>query len=131
MSDEEMAAINIVRDEFHGEWNYTIDQSNNLIERLFPDKPLDGSRMATHVATTRRCPPGSKTPGVEWFNFSCMLALGHGRGQRSFRSPLVLRKSVPRNLLFERDGGPRVAQRSTAGHILCQHRRYVRVRPPG
>jgi hypothetical protein len=27
--DEEMAAINIVRDEFHGEWNYTIYPSNN------------------------------------------------------------------------------------------------------
>jgi hypothetical protein len=24
VSDEDMAAINIVRDEFHGEWNYTI-----------------------------------------------------------------------------------------------------------
>jgi hypothetical protein len=24
VSDEEMARINIVRDEFHGEWNYTI-----------------------------------------------------------------------------------------------------------
>jgi hypothetical protein len=30
VSDEEMAAINIVRDEFHGEWNYTIHPSNNL-----------------------------------------------------------------------------------------------------
>jgi Rhodopirellula transposase DDE domain len=27
--DEEMAAINIVRDEFRGEWNYTIYPSNN------------------------------------------------------------------------------------------------------
>jgi hypothetical protein len=27
--DAEMAAINIVRDEFHGEWNYTIYPSNN------------------------------------------------------------------------------------------------------
>jgi len=26
--DDEMAAINIVRDEFHGEWNYTIQPSN-------------------------------------------------------------------------------------------------------
>ena len=24
VSDEEMAALNLVRDEFHGEWNYTI-----------------------------------------------------------------------------------------------------------
>ena len=24
VSDEEMAAINITRDDFHGEWNYTI-----------------------------------------------------------------------------------------------------------
>ncbi len=27
VSDEEMAAINIVRAEFHGEWNYTIKPS--------------------------------------------------------------------------------------------------------
>ena len=32
VSDEEMAAINIVRDEFHGEWNYTI-RPNNRSER--------------------------------------------------------------------------------------------------
>jgi len=28
VSDEEMAALNIVRAEFHGEWNYTIRPSN-------------------------------------------------------------------------------------------------------
>jgi hypothetical protein len=28
VSDEEMAALNIVRTEFHGEWNYTIQPSN-------------------------------------------------------------------------------------------------------
>ncbi len=28
VSDEEMAAIDIVRDEFHGEWNYTIYPRN-------------------------------------------------------------------------------------------------------
>jgi hypothetical protein len=33
--DEEMAAINIVRDEFRGEWNYTIYPSNN------PDRAVD------------------------------------------------------------------------------------------
>jgi hypothetical protein len=33
VSDEEMAAINIVRDEFHGEWNYTI-RPNNRSERV-------------------------------------------------------------------------------------------------
>ena len=32
VSDEEMAAIEIVRDEFHGEWNYTI-YPNNKTER--------------------------------------------------------------------------------------------------
>jgi hypothetical protein len=28
VSDAEMDAINIVRDEFHGEWNYTIRPNN-------------------------------------------------------------------------------------------------------
>ena len=28
VSDEEMAALNIVRTEFHGEWNYTIRPRN-------------------------------------------------------------------------------------------------------
>jgi hypothetical protein len=28
ISDEEMATLNIVRAEFHGEWNYTIQPSN-------------------------------------------------------------------------------------------------------
>ena len=27
VSDEELAAINIARADFHGEWNYTIKQS--------------------------------------------------------------------------------------------------------
>ena len=30
VSDAEMDAINIVRDQFHGEWNYTIKPSNRL-----------------------------------------------------------------------------------------------------
>jgi hypothetical protein len=30
VSDEEMDAINITRDDFHGEWNYTIRPSNRL-----------------------------------------------------------------------------------------------------
>ena len=30
VSDREMAAIDIVRDEFHGEWNYTIRPRNNI-----------------------------------------------------------------------------------------------------
>ena len=25
VSDEEMAALNLVRDDFHGEWNYTLE----------------------------------------------------------------------------------------------------------
>ena len=29
VSDEELAAINIVRADFHGEWNYTIKPSNH------------------------------------------------------------------------------------------------------
>ena len=28
VTDEEMALINIIRDEFHGEWNYTIKPGN-------------------------------------------------------------------------------------------------------
>ena len=35
VSDEEMAAIDIVRDEFHGEWNYTIYPRNH------PDRAVD------------------------------------------------------------------------------------------
>jgi len=35
VSDEEMAEINIVRDEFHGEWNYTIHPGNR------PDRAVD------------------------------------------------------------------------------------------
>jgi hypothetical protein len=36
VSDEEMAAINIARDEFHGEWNYAIYPSNNLDRAVIP-----------------------------------------------------------------------------------------------
>ena len=35
VTDEEIAAINIVRDEFHGEWNYTIYPRNH------PDRAVD------------------------------------------------------------------------------------------
>jgi hypothetical protein len=35
VSDDEMAAIDIVRDEFHGEWNHTIYPSNH------PDRAVD------------------------------------------------------------------------------------------
>ena len=35
VSDEEMATIDIVRDEFHGEWNYTIHPRNH------PDRAVD------------------------------------------------------------------------------------------
>jgi hypothetical protein len=42
VSDAEMAAINIKRAEFHGEWNYTISPSHRIparqIARLFPDE---------------------------------------------------------------------------------------------
>jgi len=30
VSDEEMAALNILRAEFHGEWNYTIRPRNRV-----------------------------------------------------------------------------------------------------
>jgi Rhodopirellula transposase DDE domain len=34
VSDAEMGAINIVRDEFHGEWNYTIKPNNRSDEAV-------------------------------------------------------------------------------------------------
>jgi len=34
VSDDEMAAINIVRDSFHGEWNYTIYPSNHQVRAV-------------------------------------------------------------------------------------------------
>jgi hypothetical protein len=30
VSEEEMSTINIMRDDFHGEWNYTIRQRNTI-----------------------------------------------------------------------------------------------------
>jgi hypothetical protein len=35
VSDDEIAALNIVRAEFHGEWNYTIRPRNH------PDRVVD------------------------------------------------------------------------------------------
>jgi hypothetical protein len=35
VSDDEMAAFEVVRDEFHGEWNYTTRPSNH------PDRAVD------------------------------------------------------------------------------------------
>jgi hypothetical protein len=41
VSDAEIAALNIKRAEFHGEWNYTISPNTiRQIARLFPDKAL-------------------------------------------------------------------------------------------
>jgi hypothetical protein len=34
VSDDEMAAINIVRDSFHGEWNYTIYPRNHQVRAV-------------------------------------------------------------------------------------------------
>ncbi len=34
VSDEEMASLNIKRADFHGEWNYTIDPSNQSREAV-------------------------------------------------------------------------------------------------
>src|SRR5437763_6246500 len=45
VSDAEMAALNITRHEFHGEWNYTIAPTHPKIERLIPDGPLDMAPM--------------------------------------------------------------------------------------
>jgi hypothetical protein len=36
VSDEDMAAINIVRAEFHGEWNYTIKPNNRSDRAVIP-----------------------------------------------------------------------------------------------
>jgi hypothetical protein len=32
VSDEEMAALNLVRDDFHGEWNYTLEPRQKQLE---------------------------------------------------------------------------------------------------
>jgi hypothetical protein len=40
VSDEEMQSLNILRADFHGEWNYTIAPSVKRVKkRLIPDKP--------------------------------------------------------------------------------------------
>jgi hypothetical protein len=36
VSDEELAAVNIVRADFHGEWNYTIKPSNRSVRAVDP-----------------------------------------------------------------------------------------------
>src|SRR5438132_6120002 len=47
VSDAEMAAINIKRAEFHGEWNYTISpNAYPQTARLFPDKPLGSGALS-------------------------------------------------------------------------------------
>jgi hypothetical protein len=43
VSDEEMAAINIVRADFHGEWNYTIKPSNRSDRAIVPGQPLSST----------------------------------------------------------------------------------------
>ena len=35
VSDEELAAVRITKDEFHGEWNYTIRPANGNLTVLF------------------------------------------------------------------------------------------------
>jgi hypothetical protein len=42
VTDQEMSQINIIRDEFHGEWNYTLlyQNKNDRAVNLIPDKPL-------------------------------------------------------------------------------------------
>ena len=42
ISDEELAAINIVRAEFHGEWNYTIQPSNRSDRAVDSWRALSG-----------------------------------------------------------------------------------------
>jgi DDE family transposase len=43
VSDEEMAAINIVRADFHGEWNYTITPSNRSDRAIVPGQALSST----------------------------------------------------------------------------------------
>ncbi|MCH4557452.1 ISAzo13-like element transposase-related protein, partial [Mesorhizobium jarvisii] len=33
VSDEDMASLNIIRNEFHGEWNYTIKPQSQKLAR--------------------------------------------------------------------------------------------------
>ena len=41
VTDQEMQAINLTRDEFHGEWNYTIaPQPTPTLKQLFLRRPL-------------------------------------------------------------------------------------------
>jgi hypothetical protein len=45
-----MAAINIKRAEFHGEWNYTITpNAHPQIARLFRDEPLGNTIGKWHI----------------------------------------------------------------------------------
>jgi len=39
VSDREMDGLNISRDAFHGEWNYTMQPPARQHEHLFPDEP--------------------------------------------------------------------------------------------
>ena len=34
VTDQEMAQINILRNEFHGEWNYTIQPRNRIVRSV-------------------------------------------------------------------------------------------------
>jgi hypothetical protein len=34
VTDKELDAVNLVPDDFHGEWNYTIYPSNHEVDRL-------------------------------------------------------------------------------------------------
>jgi hypothetical protein len=38
-SDAQLAAINLTRHEFHGDWNYTITPSKFKLKRLFMHNP--------------------------------------------------------------------------------------------
>jgi hypothetical protein len=55
VSDQEMQAINIARDVFHGEWNDTIRPTTDQIERLIPDGPKQAANDLS--APFRLCPP--------------------------------------------------------------------------
>src|SRR4051812_28332492 len=61
VTDEELAEVNLIKDAFHGEWNYTIVPSTSrVVIRLFPIGSL-----ATERRDLVRCRAGSRTTSDE------------------------------------------------------------------
>jgi len=49
-----MASVNVERDVFHGDWNYTTRPSTHQTEWLFPDRPLPARLPFLRVAARRQ-----------------------------------------------------------------------------